>query len=157
STGDVTYIGGVRENWTVTIVDTGLNTMTGGRLRRVRHFLGEDTFCLTYGDGLSSADITGSIAFHRSHGRLATALAVPSPGRFGILDLDDGQRVARFLEKPNNEMGYINGGFFVLEPGVIDYIEDDATTWEREPMERLADDDQLRAFRHDGFWKAMDT
>lgn len=157
STGDVQYVNRTQENWKVTIIDTGINTMTGGRLKRVRSLLQDGTFCLTYGDGLANVDITKSIEYHRAHGRFGTVTAVPSPGRFGIIDLDDGGRVARFLEKPDNEMGYINGGFFVLEPRVLDYIGNDQTIWERDPLERLAQDDQLRAFRHTGFWKAMDT
>jgi glucose-1-phosphate cytidylyltransferase len=144
------------EEWSIKIIDTGLTTMTGGRLKRVARFL-DGTFCLTYGDGVTNLDIGETIAFHRSHGRLATVTAVPSPGRFGILDMDEDGGVIRFHEKPDREMGWINGGFFVLEPGVIDYITGDETVWERQPLERLAADGQLKAFRHPGFWKAMDT
>jgi len=144
------------DDWTVKIIDTGLNTMTGGRIKRVRPYL-DETFCLTYGDGVADIDIAEVIAFHRSHGKLATVTAVPSPGRFGILDMKANDAVSRFHEKPDAEMGWINGGFFVLEPEVINYIEADATTWEREPLERLAADGQLMAYRHSGFWKAMDT
>ena len=144
------------EDWSVKIVDTGLATMTGGRLRRVAPFL-DGTFCLTYGDGVTDLDIGEVIDFHKSHGRLATVTAVPSPGRFGIIDMDANERVVRFHEKPDREMGWINGGFFVLEPGVMDYIVDDQTVWERQPLERLAADGELKAFRHMGFWKAMDT
>lgn len=157
ATGEVQYVNRTQENWVVTIVDTGLNTMTGGRLKRIESLIGGTTFLMTYGDGLSNVDIQETVKFHRNHGRLATVVAVPSPGRFGILDLDGEDRVNRFLEKPDNEMGYINGGFFVLEPGVIRYIDGDPTIWEREPLERLARDNQLRAKRHLGFWKAMDT
>jgi glucose-1-phosphate cytidylyltransferase len=144
------------ENWRVKVVDTGLSTMTGGRLKRVAPFL-DGTFCLTYGDGVTDLDIAKVINFHKSHGRLATVTAVPSPGRFGIIDMDDDEHVVRFHEKPDREMGWINGGFFVLEPRVIDYIGDDQTVWERQPLERLAADGELKAFRHMGFWKAMDT
>lgn len=144
------------EDWTVKIIDTGLSTMTGGRIKRVRHYL-EETFCLTYGDGVADVDIAKVIAFHRNHGKLATVTAVPSPGRFGILNIEGDDVVSRFHEKPDAEMGWINGGFFVLEPEVIDYINGDETSWERQPLERLAADGQLIAYRHSGFWKAMDT
>lgn len=144
------------DDWTVKIIDTGLDTMTGGRIKRVAPYLNE-TFCLTYGDGVTDLDIAKVIAFHRSHGRLATVTAVPSPGRFGILNMDGSDAVLRFHEKPDAEMGWINGGFFVLDPRVMDYIEADETTWERQPLERLAADGQLMAYRHPGFWKAMDT
>jgi glucose-1-phosphate cytidylyltransferase len=142
----------------VTLVDTGLNTQTGGRIKRVRKFVGEGTFALTYGDGVSNVNIAQQLAFHKSHGRHATVTAVPSPGRFGILDIaDEGNQVANFLEKPTREMGWINGGFFVLEPAIFDYIEGDATTWEQEPLKALAADGQLVAYHHDGFWRPMDT
>ena len=144
------------DDWTVKIIDTGLNTMTGGRIKRVAPHL-EGTFCLTYGDGVANLDIAKVIAFHRSHGKLATVTSVPSPGRFGILDMDQHDSVSRFHEKPDAEMGWINGGFFVLERRVIDYIDADETVWERQPLERLAADGQLMAYRHPGFWKAMDT
>jgi len=144
------------EDWTIKLIDTGLDTMTGGRIKRVVSYL-DDTFCLTYGDGVTDLDVREVIAFHKSHGCLATITAVPSPGRFGILDMDQNDVVRRFHEKPDAEMGWINGGYFVLEPGVIDYIVDDETVWERQPLERLASDGELRAFRHRGFWKAMDT
>jgi glucose-1-phosphate cytidylyltransferase len=143
------------EPWRVTLVDTGLETMTGGRLRRVRRYLEQnEPFCLTYGDGLSNVAIDQSIAFHRSHGRKATVTAIVPPGRFGVLQMN-GDKVEGFAEKPEGRP--INGGFFVLDPCVIDYIEGDETIWEREPLERLATDDQLRAFAHDGFWQPMDT
>jgi glucose-1-phosphate cytidylyltransferase len=145
------------EKWKVTIVDTGLDTMTGGRLKRIAPLVSNDPFCMTYGDGLSDVDIREIVAFHHRHGKLATVMAVPSPGRFGILDLADDDGVRRFHEKPDAEMGWINGGFFVLEPGVIDYIDGNDTSWERKPLENLAADGQLRAFRHTGFWKPMDT
>jgi glucose-1-phosphate cytidylyltransferase len=146
-----------RENWKVVIVDTGLDTMTGGRLKRISALIGREPFCLTYGDSVADLDVRKVIDFHHGHGLLATVTAVPSPGRFGILDISDDERVGRFHEKPEREMGWINGGFFVLEPGVMDYIDGDDTMWEREPLERLARDGQLMAYRHTGFWKPMDT
>lgn len=153
----IDFHGNPRERWKVTLVDTGLETMTGGRLKRVAQHLGNETFCLTYGDGVAALDIRKTLDFHRSHGKLATVTAVPSPGRFGILDINAGEAVSRFHEKPENEMGWINGGFFVLEPSVIDYIDGDATIWERKPLEQLSGDGQLMAYRHSGFWKPMDT
>lgn len=157
-TGSVEYHRGSSEPWRVTLVDTGLETQTGGRIKRIARFLGDETFLLTYGDGVCDIDVRAELAFHRGHGRHATVMAVPSPGRFGILDIgDDGDAVRNFLEKPNREMGWINGGFFVLEPAVLDYIDGDATVWEHEPLRRLAADDQLAAFRHEGFWRPMDT
>jgi glucose-1-phosphate cytidylyltransferase len=144
------------EPWRVTLVDTGLETMTGGRLKRVRDFLGSDTFCMTYGDGVSDVDVGAAVRFHREQKRLATVTAIQPAARFGSLDLD-GPRVNRFEEKPKGDGTWINGGFFVLEPAVVDYIEGDATIWERTPLERLAREGQLSAFRHDGFWSAVDT
>ncbi|WP_315831406.1 glucose-1-phosphate cytidylyltransferase [Bradyrhizobium prioriisuperbiae] len=146
------------EPWRVTLIDTGEQSMTGGRLRRVRQHLGNgnEEFCFTYGDGVGDIDITGLIGFHRSQGRLATLTATRPPGRFGALGLD-GSRVTNFLEKPEGDGGWVNGGFFVLSPDVIDYIAGDDTTWEREPMERLARENQLGAWFHDGFWQPMDT
>lgn len=145
------------EDWKVTLIDTGLNTMTGGRLRRVAEFLGNETFCLTYGDGLSDIDISAEIAFHRKHGKAATVAAVQPPGRFGVLNIDHAGAVASFTEKPRDEIGWINGGFFILEPSVIDYIDGDQTSWEREPLANLARDGQLMAFHHRGFWQPCDT
>lgn len=154
----VDFHGDASERWTVTLINTGLTTMTGGRIKRIAPYVGNETFCLTYGDGVSDVDIRALVDFHRSHGRLATVTAVPSPGRFGILDVDESsEMVNRFHEKPDNEMGWINGGFFVVEPSVVDYIEGDETTWEREPLERLARDGALAAYRHRGFWRPMDT
>lgn len=153
----VEFLGSPTERWTVTLVDTGLDTMTGGRIKRIAEHIGNEAFCLTYGDGLANVDIRSLVAFHRSHGRLVTVTSVPSPGRFGILDIDDQQAVTRFHEKPDNEMGWINGGFFVVEPRAIDYILDDKTSWEREPLEHLARDGALAAFSHRGFWHPMDT
>ena len=145
------------EPWRVTLVDTGDETQTGGRLKRVRKFIEDDAaFCLTYGDGLSNVDISASIAFHQQHGKLGTMTGVQPPGRFGAVELD-GQRIVRFCEKPQGDGNWINGGFFVLSPKVIDYIPDDSTLWEKGPMERLAQDGQMDAFLHDGFWQPMDT
>jgi glucose-1-phosphate cytidylyltransferase len=144
------------EPWRVTLVDTGDNTMTGGRLKRVRGYLGDEDFCFTYGDGLSTVNITELVAFHRKQKKLATLTGVQPPGRFGVLNLK-GESVTSFEEKPHGEGAWINGGFFVLSPKVIDLIEGDATVWEREPMERLAHDGQLSAYLHSGFWHAMDT
>lgn len=145
------------EPWRVTLVDTGEQTMTGGRLKRVRRYLGDDAeFCFTYGDSVGAVDVRASIAFHRAQGRLATMTVVQPPGRFGAAELD-GSRVARFHEKPRGDSGWINGGFFVLSPRVIDYIEGDATPWEREPLQQLAAEGQLAAWVHEGFWHPMDT
>ena len=145
------------EPWNVTLVDTGDASMTGGRLRRVRHHLKPgEPFCMTYGDGVGDVDIGALIAFHRAHGRRATLTAAVPPGRFGALDME-GDRVATFLEKPAGDGGAINAGFFVLQPDVIDLIEDDSTIWEEEPMRRLSREGELMAFRHRGFWRPMDT
>ena len=145
------------EPWRVTLVDTGNDTQTGGRLRRVADYLDEgEPFCCTYGDGIADVDITATIEFHRSHGRLATITAVQPPGRFGALVLD-GQTVTRFAEKPGGDGGLINGGFFVLNTECLDLIEDDDTKWEEEPLSLLAERDQLRAYSHEGFWQPMDT
>lgn len=145
------------EPWKVTLVDTGNDTQTGGRLRRVADYLDEgEPFCCTYGDGIADVDITATIEFHRSHGRLATITAVQPPGRFGALVLD-GQTVTRFAEKPGGDGGLINGGFFVLNTECLDLIKDDDTKWEEEPLGLLAEQDQLRAYCHEGFWQPMDT
>lgn len=144
------------EPWRVTLVDTGEHTQTGGRLKRVAGYLEDEDFCFTYGDGLSDLNITRQLAFHREHGTLATVCAVQPPGRFGALDID-GSRITRFTEKPQGDGTWINGGFFVLRPGVLDYIDGDDTIWEREPLERLAHDRQLCAYPHPGFWQPMDT
>ena len=145
------------EPWKVTLVDTGEATMTGGRLRRVRDYVArDDCFCFTYGDGLGDVDIKATIELHRAQGRLATVTAVQPPGRFGALD-HDGHHVTSFLEKPAGDGGWINGGYFVLSPAVIDLIDGDSVTWEREPMERLAREGQMMAYFHRGFWQPMDT
>jgi glucose-1-phosphate cytidylyltransferase len=143
--------------WRVTLVDTGEETQTGGRLKRVAHLLrDDDAFCMTYGDGVGDIDITALAAFHRAHGRLATITAVTPPGRFGALQRQ-GDRVTAFTEKPAGDGGTINGGFFVLSPRVLDRIEGDATSWEQEPLRGLARDGELRAYDHPGFWQPMDT
>jgi len=144
------------EPWRVTLVDTGEDTLTGGRLRRVREYVGDDEFCFTYGDGVADIDIAALLAFHRASGRLATLTAVQPPGRFGVLDIHEGA-VKSFQEKPSGDGSWINGGFFVLNPKVIDYIDGDDTIWERAPLERLASEGQLGAYFHEGFWQPMDT
>jgi glucose-1-phosphate cytidylyltransferase len=146
------------EPWKVTLIDTGDKTMTGGRLKRVRDYIGDETFCLTYGDGVCDVNLTELIAYHQAQGGLATLTAVQPPGRFGTFNLTEDQaKVAKFREKPQGDGAWINGGFFVLEPGVIDYIDGDETVWEQEPLQRLAKDGMLAAYRHCGFWHPMDT
>lgn len=145
------------EPWNITLVDTGDESMTGGRLRRVAEYVREDdAFCFTYGDGVSDVDITSLIGFHKNHGKSATLTATFPPGRFGALDITDNQ-VKRFMEKPKGDGGMINGGFFVLSPRVLDYLESDATVWEQQPLQRLATGGELMAFEHHGFWQPMDT
>jgi glucose-1-phosphate cytidylyltransferase len=144
------------EPWRVTLVDTGAETLTGGRLRRVRNYLDTNDFCFTYGDGVSDVNISEVIAFHKKNGKLATLTAIQPPGRFGVIDIE-GEVVRNFKEKPNGEGSWINGGFFVLSPKVIDYIDDDLTVWENSSLERLVQDGQLSAFFHHGFWQPMDT
>ncbi|MCW5772527.1 MAG: glucose-1-phosphate cytidylyltransferase [Rhodospirillaceae bacterium] len=155
--GTAEYFNRTAEPWRVTLVDTGLDTMTGGRLRRARAAIGEAPFMLTYGDGVADIDVKALVAHHRRHGKAATVTAVQPPGRFGVLELGAGDRVSAFREKPETEMGWINGGFFVLEPSVFDLVEGDATVWEREPLERLAARGDLVAYRHRGFWQPVDT
>ena len=146
------------EPWTVTLVDTGENSMTGGRLKRVREFIdNEEQFCFTYGDGVSDVDITKLIKYHKSHGKDATLTATRPPGRYGALNITDSGLVNNFQEKPDGDGSWINGGFFVLSPNVIDRIDGDETTWEAEPLNTLAADGQLSAFKHNGFWQPMDT
>lgn len=146
------------EPWKVTLIDTGEKTMTGGRIKRVKEYIEDETFCLTYGDGVTDVDISALIEFHRRENVMATLTAVQPPGRFGAFNLERQEaKISTFKEKPQGDGAWINGGFFVLEPGVMDYIEGDATVWEREPMERLAQEGQLGAFRHKGFWQPMDT
>lgn len=142
--------------WRVTVVDTGESSMTGGRLKRIQPYVGNETFCLSYGDGLSDVNINELIQFHYKQQTLATLTAVQPPGRFGALDIEQNQ-ILNFLEKPQGDGGWINGGFFVLEPGIFDYIDGDTTIWEKEPLEQLAKQGQLSAFRHSGFWQCLDT
>ena len=144
------------EDWTVHLIETGLYTITGGRVRRLAGFLRDGTFMMTYGDGVSNVDLKALLKFHRSHGKLATVTAVRPPARFGGLEFD-GDRVTHFSEKPQTGEGWINGGFFILEPKVLDYIDGDETHWEREPLERIASEGQLMAYRHESFWQCMDT
>ena len=144
------------EPWKITLVDTGENTMTGGRLKRVATYIEAETFCLTYGDGVSDIDISALISHHRAAGRKATITAIQPPGRYGALHIED-NAVHQFQEKPAGDGAWINGGFFVLESGVLDYIENDETVWEKQPLQRLAADKELSAYRHGGFWQAMDT
>ncbi len=154
--GEVTVHAGDLEDWTVHLIDTGLTTQTGGRLKRLAPWIGRQTFLMTYGDGVSDVDVRRLMAFHRKQGRLATVTAVRPPARFGGL-IFDGPAVREFTEKPQIGEGWVNGGFFVLEPEVLKYLKDDAMMFEREPLERLAQDQQLSAFRHDGFWQCVDT
>lgn len=154
--GRVTYHDNKAPSWTVTLVDTGLRTQTGGRVRRLRQWVGRETFMMTYGDGVGSVDLKALATFHRAHGKLATVTAVRPPSRFGSLAFE-GDRVTEFTEKPQTEGGWINGGFFVLEPAVFDLIAADSTVWEAEPLQRLAKEGQLMAYRHEGFWQPMDT
>jgi glucose-1-phosphate cytidylyltransferase len=153
----VTYHHRRTEPWKVTLVDTGEHTMTGGRLRRVRDYLDPgEPFCMTYGDGLSNIDIAAEIEYHKSHGLDATVACVALPARYGRIVLE-GNKVSAFVEKPQSESGLVNGGFFVLNPQVIDRIEDDQTVWEKGPLESLANDGQMASWQHDGFWQPMDT
>lgn len=144
------------EPWKVTLVDTGLETMTGGRLKKIKNYLEDDTFCFTYGDGLADINISKLIDFHHNKKTLATITAVQPPGRFGILNIEN-DKVSNFKEKPDGDGQWINGGFFVLEPKVIDYIQDESTVWEREPLERLARENQLSVYKHTSFWQPVDT
>ncbi len=157
ATGGIRYHNRGAEPWSVTIIDTGLETMTGGRLKQIGRFLDPgEPFCMTYGDGVADIDIAALVGFHRAHGLEATLTAVQPPGRFGATVLD-GDRVTEFLEKPVGQGGFISGGFFVLQPGVLERIAGDATSWEAAPLQALARDGQLAAFRHTGFWQPMDT
>ena len=158
ASGTISHLGPQVEPWTVTVLDTGPSTMTGGRLKRAREVIGNEPFLLTYGDGVSDVDIDKLIAFHQRRGRMATVTAVAPSGRFGVLGLDDsGEAVYAFREKDRKDTGLINGGFFVCEPGVFELVDGDSTVWEQEPMDRLVRANQLSAFRHDGFWHAMDN
>jgi glucose-1-phosphate cytidylyltransferase len=146
------------EPWRVTIVDTGEGTMTGGRVKRLRDYIGDETFCMTYGDCVAALDVTALVDFHRREGASVTLTAIQPPGRFGALFLESGgDRIERFHEKPDGDGGWVNGGFFVVEPEALDYIPGDDTVWENEPLERLAQDGKLAAYRHHGYWQNMDS
>lgn len=155
--GKVETEGGFRPDWTVEIVETGLQTLTGGRIKRLKPYVGNSTFMLTWGDGVSDVNLHDLLRFHRSHGKLATLTAVRPPARYGHLKIKDGGIVEEFSEKPQAAEGWINGAFFVLEPGIFDYIEGDNTQWEKEPLENLAKDGQLMAYMHTSYWQCMDT
>jgi len=144
------------QDWTINLIDTGLNTMTGGRIKRLQPYMGDETFMLTWGDGVSTVDLARLLAFHRAHGRLITMTAVRPPARYGHMEFD-GDRIREFTEKPQTAEGWINGAFFVAEPQVFDYIDGDDTQFEKEPLERLAAEGELMAYKHDGFWQCMDT
>lgn len=157
ASGKTTIHNGNSMEWKVHLVDTGLHTQTGGRLKNLKNWLeGDDAFMFTYGDGVADINLHELLAFHNSHGKIATATTVRSPARFGRINFS-GDRIVRFYEKPQAAEGWINGGYFVLNKGAIDYIDDESTIWEREPIERLAEDGQLMGFRHSGFWSCMDT
>ena len=145
------------EPWKITLMDTGINTMTGGRIKRAEKYIGDETFMLTYGDGVGDVNIAELLSFHKQHGKLTTVTAVQPGGRFGALELDNDGNVRRFVEKPMGDGAWINGGFFVCEPGVLKYIGDDKCVWEFGPLENLAKDRQLMAYKHRGFWRPMDT
>lgn len=150
-------LGSKAEPWKVTLIDTGQETMTGGRIKRIKKYVGNSTFMLTYGDGIGDIDINKSLSFHKRHKKLVTITAVQTVGRFGALNIKGSENVKSFFEKPKGDGAWINGGFFVVEPGAFDYIKDDSTLWEKEPLENLAKDNQLFAYKHKGFWKCMDT
>lgn len=158
SDGSSEFLDPPSEPWTISLVDTGENTMTGGRIKRVRDYIGDETFCLTYGDGVADVNITELIDFHKSSGTLVTLTAVQPPGRFGAISLSAGQhRIKQFHEKPSGDGAWVNGGFFVVDPSAIDQIDSDATSWEQEPLSRLSRSENLSAYRHDGFWQPMDS
>lgn len=154
---EITVHNNISEPWKVTVVDTGLNTMTGGRVKRIRKFLNEETFMLTYGDGVADVNISELVEYHKKHGKLATLSAVKPDGRFGVLEMDNSNLISAFREKNKEDAGWINGGFMVLEPKIIDYIEDDTVMLEKAPLEKLAEDGQLMCYKHTGFWQCMDT
>jgi glucose-1-phosphate cytidylyltransferase len=154
--GNVVARGGRRPDWNVELIETGADTQTGGRIKRLKPYSGDGTFMLTWGDGVSDIDIDKLIEFHRNHGKLCTMTAVRPPARFGHMEMD-GDAIVEFSEKPQTGEGWINGAFFVCEPEIFDYIDGDTTPWEREPLERLAKDGQLMAYRHESFWQCMDT
>jgi glucose-1-phosphate cytidylyltransferase len=155
-TGEIDMYDGYKPDWNVELIDTGMATLTGGRIKRLAPYLNGETFMLTWGDGVSNINLHDLLAFHRAHGKLATLTAVRPPARYGHMEFN-GNRIVCFNEKPQTGEGWINGAFFVLEPQVFDYIEEDATQWEKAPLENLAKDGQLMAYRHDSFWQCMDT
>jgi len=157
SRNQMTVLGSKAEPWKVTLIDTGLNTMTGGRIKRIKQYVGDKPFLLTYGDGVGDVNIGELIAFHKKSGKSATITAVQIAGRFGALNIDTDGGVQSFLEKPRGDGAWINGGFFVLEPQIFDYIDDDSSVWEKDPLEKLSKSGQLNAYKHTGFWKCMDT
>jgi len=157
SRNQMSVLGSKAEPWKVTLIDTGLNTMTGGRIKRIKQYVGNKPFLLTYGDGVGDVNIGELIAFHRKSGKSATITAVQMAGRFGSLNIASDGGVQSFLEKPRGDGAWINGGFFVLEPDIFNYIEDDSTLWEKDPLEKLAQNNHLNAYKHSGFWKCMDT
>lgn len=157
SGNEMTIHNNVAEPWRVTIIDTGLNTLTGGRVKRVKDYVGQNTFMLTYGDGVCDVDIAKLYEYHKNHGKLATMTAIQPGGRFGTLEITQQGNISHFAEKRKEDGGWINGGFMVLEPEVFDYIEGDMTTFEREPLEKLSAEGQLMAYKYDGFWQCMDT
>lgn len=157
SNNDIVFHKSKSEPWKITLVDTGLSTMTGGRIKRVSDYIGSDTFMLTYGDGVSNVQIDKLVAYHKLNQKLATVTAIQPAGRFGGMDIAESGEVTSFIEKPIGDGGWINGGFFVLEPGIFEYIDDDSTIWEKSPLERLTTDCQLTAYKHTGFWQPMDT
>ena len=154
---DVEFHTNAADPWRVSLVNTGENTLTGGRVKRIRDYIGDETFLLTYGDGVADIDISELVKFHKNHRKVATVTAVQAPGRFGSLDLRDGSSVRAFMEKPKGDGTWINGGFFVMEPEIFDYLEGDKTSLEREPLEQLAENGQLMAYLHHGYWQPMDT
>lgn len=147
----------IAENWKITLVDTGKDSMTGGRIKRIKPYVNDSTFMLTYGDGVSNINIKKLVEFHKSNNKMVTVTAVQPESRFGVLDMNHDNEVRSFMEKPKGESGWINGGFFVCEPQIFDFIPNDATIWEREPLEAIAKANQLSAFKHEGFWKPMDS
>ncbi len=158
SNNSMEFLQSKSEPWKITLIDTGLNTMTGGRLKRIQKFIGNETFMMTYGDGVADIDISSLVEFHNGHKKLATLTSIQPTGRFGALEINSKNFVTSFIEKPKGDGLWINGGFFVLEPGIFDYIKsDDSTIWENEPLESLAADGELNAYKHKGFWKPMDT
>jgi len=150
-------LGSKAESWKVTLIDTGLTTETGGRIKRIEKYVGGQTFMLTYGDGIGDINIKESLKFHKKHGKLATTTAVQQVGRFGALDITESDKVESFFEKPKGDKFWISGGFFILEPRIFDYLKDDSTVWEKDPLENLSKNNELRAYKHKGFWKCMDT